>query len=251
MAVLTNRWVVCNKPSPSATMRLLCFPFAGGGASIYRAWGAALSPQIEVLAVQLPGRETRLREPLYTDVHALTDELLTVLTPYLDMPFAFFGHSMGALIAFELARRLRQQGNGHLVHLFVSARSAPQVLNAEEPIYHLPTTEFIAKLRQLNGTPEIILQNAELQQMILPVLRADLELNETYSYTAQPPLDVPISAFAGQHDPRVTQESVAHWSAQTSKTFALRVFAGDHFFVNTHQAELLQAIQQDARSSLR
>jgi medium-chain acyl-[acyl-carrier-protein] hydrolase len=250
MAGSTNKWIVRNKTNPNASVRLFCFPFAGGGASIFRTWPSLLPANMEVVAVQLPGRETRMREPLFTDVRALVPELLNALAPSLDMPFAFFGHSMGALISFELARALRKAGNAHLLHLFVSARSAPQVVNGEEPIYHLPTPEFINKLRQLNGTPDIILQNAELREMIMPILRADLALNERYVYTHEAPLDVPISAFGGLQDPRVRQADVAQWAAQTTKPFSLRMLPGDHFFLNTHQAALLQAIQQDLRTFL-
>ncbi|HEX6287866.1 MAG TPA: thioesterase II family protein, partial [Herpetosiphonaceae bacterium] len=250
MAGSINKWIVCSKPNPDASVRLFCFPFAGGGATVFRTWASLLPPQIEVCAVQLPGRETRMREPLFTSIGALVPELLNALAPALDMPFVFFGHSMGALISFELARALRRQGNPHLLHLFVSARSAPQVVNGEEPIYHLPTPEFIDKLRQLNGTPDAILHNPELQEMLLPILRADLALNERYVYTEEAPLDVPISAFGGLQDPRVRQENVAQWAAQTSKTFSLRMVAGDHFFLNANPAAIVQPMQQDLRPCL-
>ena len=250
MAEAINKWTVCGRPNPDASLRLFCFPFAGGGASIFRSWAALLPASIEMYAVQLPGRETRMREPRFTSVKELVPELMSALLPALDMPFVFFGHSMGALISFELARALRRAGNTNLQHLFVSARSAPQVVGSEETLHHLPTPELIDKLRQLGGTPDAILQNPELQEMILPILRSDLALNERYVYTPEPPLDVPISAFGGTQDPRVRQEDVAQWSAQTSKTFSLRMVAGDHFFLNANPSAILQPMQQDLRTLL-
>jgi len=240
-----ERWILRLQPQPQARLRLVCFPYAGGGASIYRTWPKGLSTEVEVWAIQLPGREARLNEPAPTRLEPLITTLADVLMPYLTAPFVFFGHSMGALISFELVRRLRQLSQQQPLHLFVSSRAAPQVPNPGPPIAHLPTTAFIAELRRLNGTPEEVLHHDELRALILPLLRADFEVNETYRYTPAPPLDCPITVFGGMEDVRIRKEDLAAWRAQTRSNCTLRLFPGDHFFLRSAQSELLRAIQQD------
>ncbi len=146
--------------------------------------------------MQLPGRESRLRDPCFTGL----EPLVQALPPYLDMPYAFFGHSLGALIGFELARALVRESRPGPVHLFVSDHSAPQIQNPDPPIHQLPEPDFIKKLRHLNGTPGEVLQHAELMALLLPVLRADFAINETYVYIPGSLLDCPISAFGGLQD---------------------------------------------------
>lgn len=250
MISVVNKWIVCPRPNPNARMRLFCFPYAGGGASLFRLWTQNIASDIEVNAVQLPGRENRLREPLFTQLSPLVQTLADALAPHFDRPFAFFGHSMGAIIGFELARQLRRQRNPNLLHLFVSARIAPQAKDPEPPIYQLSEPEFIAKLRQLNGTPEAVLQVPELRQTLIPILRADLEINEAYSYTTEDPLDIPISAFGGWQDPKASQDDLKKWADQTHRSFMLRMVTGDHFFISSAQSTLLQAISQDLQSFL-
>lgn len=232
-------------------MRLFCFPYAGGVASAFRQWAQHLPPTIEINAVQLPGRENRFREPAYTELPPLVQVLTEVLAPQFDKPFAFFGHSMGAIIAFELARQLRFTAAAMPIHLFVSARIAPQVADSEPPLYLLPEEEFIAKLRELNGTPEAVLQDPELRSVFLSLLRSDLAVNEAYTYTEGAPLDVPISAFGGLRDVRVKAEDIKPWAEHTTKAFKLRMLPGDHFFMNGAPLSLLQAIAQDIQQSLR
>lgn len=240
-----NAWVTCPRPRPDAEMRLFCFPYAGGGASAYRAWAAHAPETLEVCPVQLPGRENRLREPLYTRLPALVASLHEVIRPFLDRPFAFFGHSLGAIIAFELARELRRRGGELPQQLFVSARLAPQDADPEPPMYVLPDDEFRAQLRKLSGTPEAILQNEELMAMLLPILRADFAINEAYVYAEEPPLSCPISAFGGHSDPKVSQGELERWHAQTSGSFSLRMQPGNHFFINSDPKRVVGAIAQD------
>lgn len=250
MTTPVNRWIFCPRPNPSARVRLFCFPYAGGVASAFRLWAQHLPPTIEVNAIQLPGRESRFREPPFSELPPLVQLLADVLNPLYNKPFAFFGHSMGAIISFELARQLRRQGTPNLIHLFVSARVAPHVLDGEQVLHRLPEPEFIAKLRELNGTPEAVLQDPELRKMVLPLLRADLAVNEAYTYTDEAPLDIPISAFGGVRDPRVSEEYIKKWAEHTRKTFKLRMLPGDHFFMNGAPLPLLQAIAQDIQQSL-
>lgn len=240
-----NAWVTCPRPNPAARVRLFCLPYAGGGASAYRAWSAQASQAIEVCPIQLPGRENRLRERAHTRLAPLLAELVAAIYPYLDKPFALFGHSLGALIAFQLARQLRREYLIKPIYMFVSGRVAPQAVDDTPPTYLLSEDTFIAQLRTLNGTPESILRNTELMQMILPTLRADFAVNETYAYQDEAPLDAPISAFGGFDDPKASAADLEDWRRQTSSAFSLRMLPGDHFFLNANPAALLRAVEQD------
>lgn len=227
-------------------MRLFCFPYAGGGASIFRAWSGHLPQDIEVCPVQLPGREDRLLETPFTNLPMLLDALVPAVLPYLDMPYALFGHSMGSLISFELVRYLHRMEYSHMpVCLFVSGHSAPQIPDPDPPTYHLPDSEFIEELRRLEGTSEELLQNTEFLQLLMPLLRADFTLCDTYKYVHGKALNCPISAFGGLQDPDVPQDGISAWRVQTSGLFRLRFFEGDHFFIQKQQATLLHALSQD------
>ncbi len=235
-------WILRPHPRRRARLRLFCFPYAGGSASLFAPWADDLPDEIEVFPVQLPGRERRLREPLLTRMDALLAALLPAIHPYLDLPYALFGHSMGAVIAFELARQRALPGP---VHLFASARRAPQVPARKSAIHALPDAGFVAELRRFNSIPEAVLQNADLRQIFLPILRADFALYETYAYLAGPPLDCSISAFGGCEDVNVTRADLEGWREQTRAGFVLRMFAGDHFFLRDARPLLLRAIAHD------
>src|SRR5436305_4022919 len=170
---LMNRWFGSYKPRPETTLRLFCFPYAGGGAMIYRNWADYLPASIEVCPIQLPGRGNRLKEPAYTNLRNLVDELANSLAPYLEKPFAFFGHSMGAKIVFELARELKRRHGLEPVHLFASGCRAPHIPYDKPTTFDLPEDKFIEELRSLNGTPKEALENSELMQILTPILRAD------------------------------------------------------------------------------
>ncbi len=249
-ATSTNAWIVGSGPDPQARLRLFCFPYAGGGVSIFRTWSDDLPQSIQVCPVQLPGRESRLREPPFARLEPLVAALSQAIRPHLSMPFAFWGHSLGALIGFELARTLAQQNAPNPIHLFVSGRSAPQIPPIGSPIHLLPDPEFIAELGHLNGTPAEVLQNAELMELLLPVLRADFAVNETYIYTAGEPLECPISAFGGLRDNLTSRDKLEAWRHQTRGAFTLRMFPGDHFFLHNTRAALLHALAQDVAQSL-
>jgi medium-chain acyl-[acyl-carrier-protein] hydrolase len=171
--------------------------------------------------------------------------LAEALEPQLKTPFVFFGHSMGAIINFELARHLRKEYGLSPLHLFVSGRRAPQVPPREPVTHDLPEPEFLRELSRLNGTPIEVLQDLELMQLVLPILRADFALCETYTYVDEPPLDCPISAFGGLRDRRVTRQDLEDWRAQTSSSYLLRMLPGDHFFLNTCQPLLLGLLTRE------
>jgi medium-chain acyl-[acyl-carrier-protein] hydrolase len=249
--VTRNPFVVPpRRPAPRASLRLFCFPGAGGGASIFRAWSEGFPPEIEVYAVQLPGREGRWMEPPFTRVQPLVESLAQALSRWVDKPFAFFGHSMGALISFELARYLRRTKDLGPIHLLASAYPAPHRPDRFPQLHHLPEPELLEELRRLNGTPEEILQNRELMALLLPTIRADCALCETYVHAIEPPLDCAISAYIGEHDPRVRYEDAAAWCYHTRQPFTLRVFPGHHFFLHTASAALRRAIAQELLRSL-
>ncbi len=244
-AAAFDSWIACRKPRPQARLRLFCFPYAGGSALIFRTWSDGLPADVEVCPIQLPGRGTRLMEPPFTQLSPLIQALAQALLPLLDKPFAFFGHSLGALVSFELARQLRRQYGVQPVRLFVSASRAPQLPHRGLPVHTLPAGDFLAELRRLNGTPRAMLAHEELMQISLPVLRADFAVYETYVYPTEPPLNSPISAFGGLRDRTVSQSDLEAWREQTRVSFSLQMFPGDHFFLNTTQPLLLRVLSQE------
>lgn len=238
-----SKWIFGAKPNPAAEVRLFCLPFAGGGASTYCPWINLLAPKIEVYPVQLPGRENRVKEPALRHFGQLLPVLLQALRPYLDKPYAFFGHSMGALVSFELARQLRQQGLPLPEHLFLSAYRSPET-TPDEPLHALPEPTLIAKLLELEGTSPEILANAELRQLLLPLLRADFAVCESYRFQVQEPLACPITVLGGQQDKRVQQPALDMWRRQTNQPFAIHLLPGNHLFIRPAQAAVLQIIAQ-------
>jgi medium-chain acyl-[acyl-carrier-protein] hydrolase len=190
-----------------------------------------------------------MNEPGYTRMKVAIEEIADTIHPLLDKPFYLFGHSMGSAISFELARFLRRYDLPQPGHLFVSARRAPQLPRIKEDIHALPDREFLASIKELGGTPNEVLQNGELMELFLPILRADFTLLETYKYVPEPPLACPISAYCGTQDQEVSQEDVTGWRVQTSNTFTLKMIPGGHFFMHSQQDVLLKYISQDIEQS--
>jgi medium-chain acyl-[acyl-carrier-protein] hydrolase len=232
-------WFSIQKPNPRAGIRLFCFPYAGGGSQIYRLWPQSLLPEIEVCPAQLPGRGTRMREQPFDNIQPMVEEMASAIEPYLDKPFAFFGHSMGAMISFELVRQLRAARGIAPAHLFVSGRRAPQLANADPITYNLPDAELCEELLRLNGTPKEVIEHPELMQIMLPLLRADFSVVETYVYRPEAPLDCPVTVFGGLQDTEVTREQLEAWREQTTDACSVRMLSGNHFFLNDAQAQAI------------
>ena len=237
------------QPDSRARFRLFCFPYAGGSSAIYRPWVKRIHPDIEVVPAVLPGREFRLRDTAFTHIEPLVEELTREISPHLDRPFALFGHSMGALISFELARRLRSERGIEPVHLFVSGRRAPQLPERDPEIHNLPDAEFVTEVERLKGTPKEVLEHAELMEILIPMLRADFSICRQYDYVPGAPLTCPLTVFGGTKDDSADQEKLEGWCAQTTGRCRIRMLEGDHFFINQQHAAILPIIAETLLAS--
>ena len=241
----TNPWISFPAPKPQARARLFCLPYGGGTTATYFSWSKYLPADIELCPIRLPGRESRLKERPFSSLDPLVDELASALLPYLNKPFAIFGHSMGALISFELLKRLEGRYSSASTHLFVSSRRAAHLPDPDPPVHQLKDSDLVAAVQsRYNGIPQVVLQNEDLLQLLLPMLRADFTLLGTYQYQGGK-LACPITAFGGQQDSQVTQADLAAWRGLTSSSFRLRIFQGGHFYLQNAQSALLQAIVSD------
>ena len=220
-------------------IRLICFPYAGGGPQIFFPWRSGLSGTIGIYGVQLPGRGRRLSEPPLTGVEAIVAAVAEVIEPMLDHPIALFGHSMGGLLAFELARYCRRRTGVEPNWLFVSGYQAPHVPHSRDIVHHLADVEFLDEIRRLAGTPFEILENDEVWQLLLPTLRADFAAVETYTYRPEPPLSCPIVVFGGLQDRHFPVDSLDAWREQTTGSFSRHLLPGGHFFLRDSEADLL------------
>src|SRR5262245_37676317 len=236
----SGRWLFCRAPRPDPRLRLFCVPFAGSGASAFNAWPGAFPENIELHAVQLPGREARYSEPPLSDVRDAARLVAEAIEPYLDRHYAFFGYSMGALIAFEVIRELRRRGAPMPIQLFAAARRAPQLAAERPPMAQLPREAFLDRLSEYYDSPSEVWANPDLLEIVLPVLRADMALCESYTYREEPPFGFPIQAFCGLRDRSAPRADVQAWRAQTTGDFALEMFEGSHFFLNASVARVQQ-----------
>ncbi|MEM1205128.1 MAG: thioesterase domain-containing protein [Acidobacteriota bacterium] len=245
-------WLVFRPRTEPAKLRLFCFPYAGGGASIYRTWASDLPAAIEAVPVQPPGRENRLMETPLRRMDDLANALVPELLPHLDRPFAFFGYSLGATLAYEVALRLQRLHGKPPAHLMVAARRAPHLPPSREAIHDLPEDAFIERLRELDGTPEEALANPELMELLLPLLRADFEVVETYEPIQRPAVATTVTALGGLADPDVEREHLEAWSGYGQEPFRVRMFPGGHFFLHDEgtRTSLIQAVIQELQPLL-
>lgn len=241
-----RRWLLQYRPNPSAALQLFCFPYAGVGASAFFPWVGELPASIELQVVQLPGRENRTRERPLDQISAIVPLVADAIRAGVDRAYALFGHSMGALIAFEVARHLRAAGFPGPVHLFASARRAPHRLDCRAEIRHLPDAEFLESLRRRwNGIPAAVLREPELLQLLMSSLRADVAVIETYTYINGESLTCPISVYGGEDDSSIERDELLSWREMTSGAFRLRMFPGDHFFIRAQHQKVIRAVVED------
>jgi len=242
-------WLRRFEPAGNAGNRLVCFPHAGGSAAFFLPVARALAPAVDVLAVQYPGRQDRRAEPCIDDIPSLADHVYRALDGSLDRPLALFGHSMGALVAFEVARRLQRDHPGRPAHLFVSGRRAPTRYR-EETVHLRDDDGIIAEVRSLGGTDARVLDDRELRDMALPAIRGDYRAVETYRYVAGGPLRCPVTVLVGARDPRVTLEEATDWEKQAPEgSFDLKVFTGGHFYLTSQIAEVLAVLSDHLTSA--
>lgn len=239
-------WFNCAKPDAHARLRLFCFPYAGGGASIYRGWENNVPPGVEVYAVQPPGRGSRFREPAIDRMETLVGAVATAMEPFLDVPIALFGHSVGGFASFEMSHRLRMQFSVNVKHLFVSGARGPHLPRNRHNIHDLTEDEFLTELKTLNGTPPEVLEHPELMRMVSTTLRADFAVAETYRASQQrPPLSCPISVFGGLDDTLAAREDLEAWKMHTTGAFDLWQLPGDHFFIHTSDSLILRILSRE------
>ena len=241
-----NAWFMCSRPNPMARIRLFCFAYAGGGASIFHTWADHLPSDIETTGIQMPGLESRVMEPPVESISMVVEMLLPEIYPKLDKPFVLFGHSLGAFIGFEITRTLKDQYGLQPLHMFAAGIRAPQILNRNSTIYDLPETDFLEKLQhRYSGIPEEILENPDILHLVLPGLRASLKMYECYKYMEGDPLDCPITVFGGLQDNSVSRKELEAWRHQTNRSFSLQMLPGSHFFINSEQEHFLQTLSSD------
>ena len=233
-------WFFVPRRLEAPRLRIFCFPYAGGSATLYRDWPQHLPDDIELVGVQLPGRAFRLREPAFTDITRLLEALETQLSPYLDqVPFVFWGHSMGALVSFELMRRFQSRGLSMPKMAIVSGRRAPQLPYDPLNVPAMSDDEFMAELRRLGGTPDEVLDNERLMNLVLPSLRADFEILYRWHYIEGAPFSMPMKAVGGTSDGPIPRADLEAWSIHTGGDFTTKMFEGDHFYLHEAEPELL------------
>jgi medium-chain acyl-[acyl-carrier-protein] hydrolase len=239
----TDKWLFVPHKALPARLRLICFPPAGLGAAVFRGWANELPPSVELCAVQLPGRTSRFREPAMTSIPELADAITDAIAQLPELPFAFFGHSMGSVLANEVTRRLISLSLPVPRHLIVSGRRPPRLVDRDPPIGHLPDTAFVAEIvRRYGGIPREILANPDVLELLLPSLRADLIALEKFQPGPRPPLPIPVSAFGGDSDLMTPLADLEAWEAETQAAFVLRVFPGGHFYLDAQRKAVVAEV---------
>lgn len=239
----SSAWFSGGQPAENARLRLFCFAHAGGGGSAYWALRRVLAPDIDVQAVVLPGRESRIREAPCTRIEQLLDPLTAAIAGRTDLPYVLFGHSLGTLLAYEVARRLSTGGAPPLV-MVVSGRRGPWQ-PARRQYRGLDDAQFLAAISELGGIPAEILAQPSLLELVLPALRADFMINDSYIPQPGAPLRCPLAAYSGADDPEVSRSDLMAWERETSGEFAVRVFPGGHFYLRGARPDVVSALRAD------
>ncbi|WP_339834929.1 alpha/beta fold hydrolase [Paenibacillus sp. FSL R7-0272] len=244
-----NSWIVSFYPVATPRLRIFCFPYAGGNAIAYKDWGDYFPEDIEVCCIQLPGRGDRLLESPISSIPVIMEKLGECFLDFAKgIPFVFFGHSMGALLAFEFTQYLKKHHQIEPEALFVSAHRAPYLPRKDNSIYYnLPDDELLMRLKELNGTPDWFFDEPELVKLSLPTIKADLELCECYSYQDYPLLNIPVYAFGGTRDPEISEDSIKAWEKHTMSEFQANSLPGDHFFLHSSEELLVSEIYKVMR----
>ncbi len=244
-STVAKKWLFRLRPENDAKLRLFLLPHAGGSATSFRSWAEHLPAGVDACALQLPGRGERLNEPAIESMMPLVEAVYTNIAPLLETPYVLFGHSFGALLAFELAHRIRGEGQRPPLRLVVSGRRAPSTGVGGRVLHLLPDEQVEARIRRFGGTPSVLLDDPELRALFIGVLRADFKVIETYEYVRRPPLDVPLSIFRGQEDEEAPLDLVLPWQQEAREASSLRSFAGGHFFALERPRPVVRALLDD------
>lgn len=239
----TDMWLRSFHRNAAGSPLIICLPHAGGSAPFFFKLSGMLSSPAEVMVVQYPGRQERRHENLITDLDELTDALFEAISPLAERPIVLFGHSMGAIISFELARRFERTGTGTVLGIVASSRRAPTI-HRPQNVYLRDDAGIIAEIESLSGTDAKLLADEEMRRLMLPVLRADYKAIETYTYPSGARVRCPIHAFVGDCDPQVTVDEARHWQEVTTGPFSLKTFSGGHFYLNNHEQIVTAALRQ-------
>ena len=237
-----SNWFVAPRPEPAARIRLFCFPYAGGSSATYRSWISQLPDHVELIAVELPGRAARILEEPLDSLDAVTDELVPRMVPLLDKPYALFGHSMGARIAYATACKIQENGHDSPSDFFASGSRAPHIARDRRSLHDLPRAEFIHELRKLNGTPPEILRDEEMLDLILPFLRADFRIAETRLPIPDNRLAPSVHVFGGMADTDIVPGDLKAWKLFFEGTMSVHLYDGGHFFIETCKSSVVKKV---------
>ncbi|WUI00885.1 alpha/beta fold hydrolase [Spirillospora sp. NBC_00431] len=243
-----GKWIRNFHSCPGTSVRLFCFPHAGGSATRYFPLSRSLAPELEVSSVQYPGRQDRRAEPYLDNIPELADRVFEVLRGAVDRPFAMFGHSMGAVLAFEVTRRLEDAGAPAPLRLFVSGRRAPS-RHRPGTVHQRDDAGIVAALREVGGTDPRLLEDEEMLATVVSVTRNDYKAAETYRWSPGPPLSCPVTALVGSDDPQTTVDEAAAWEEHTTGEFDLRVLPGGHFYLDARHTDVVDAIRAGVRAA--
>lgn len=240
-----SKWFNFIKRPKNPKLTIVCFPFAGGDASFYQNWATEIKADVQIISIQFPGRANRFLETPYKDLNNLIDELTKDWGYFIKTPYVLFGHSLGGLTIYELTRILNENNQLRPLHLFISGCKAPHLLKNKER-YLLPKQAFIEMIKELDGTPKEIVENQELMDLLVPMLRADFQLIETYTYLEkQKQLSLPITLMGGTEDPEVGMEDLEAWKSVIEGPCKLQLFQGGHFFLKDSEKEFFDFINTE------